>query len=192
MTPESTKIPTGAPTINEIKMAIKHLKQNKASGPDNLPAEFFRTYPNTIANILEPLLKKVWNSSQIPNEWKQGLIIKLPKKGDLTECRNWRGITLLNTIGKILAIIIHNRLKEELEPKMRPEQAGFRSNKACADHINTLRIIVEQSIEFRAPLHLVFIDFQQAFDTLANNAIWQARKGKGVPQKIIAIIKAIY
>jgi hypothetical protein len=59
MTPEPTKIPIGAPTINEIKMAIKHLKQNKASRPDNLPAEFFRTYPNTIAHILEPLLKKV-------------------------------------------------------------------------------------------------------------------------------------
>jgi hypothetical protein len=117
MTPESTKIPTGAPTINEIKMAIRHLKQNKASGPDNLPAEFFRNYPNTIANILQPLLKEVWNSGQIPNEWKQGLIIKLPKKGYLTECSNWREITLLNTIEKILAIITHNRLKEELEPK---------------------------------------------------------------------------
>jgi hypothetical protein len=118
--PESTKIPTGVPTINEIKLAIKHLKQNKTSGPDNLPAEFFRNYPNTKANILEPLLKKVRNSGQIPNEWKQGLIIKLPKKGDLSECSNWRGITLLNTIEKILAIIIHNRLKEELEPRMRP------------------------------------------------------------------------
>jgi hypothetical protein len=106
MTPESTKIPTKAPTINEIKMAIKHLKQNKASGPDNLPAEFFRNHPNTTVNILAPSLKKVWNSGQIPNEWKQGLIIKLHKKGDLTECSNWRGITLLNTIGKILAIII--------------------------------------------------------------------------------------
>jgi hypothetical protein len=169
--PESTKIPTGVPTINEIKMAIKHLKQNTASGPDNLPAEFFRNYPNTIANILEPLLKKVWDSGQIPNEWKQGLIIKLPKKGDLTKCSNWRGITLLNTIRKILAIIIYNRLKEELEPRMRPELAGFRSNKACADHVNTLRIIVEQSIEFCSPLQLVFIDFQQAFDPLACNAI---------------------
>jgi len=67
MTPEITKIPTGAPTKKEIKTAIKHLKLNKASGPDNLPAEFFRTYPNTIANILEPLLKKVWNSGQIPS-----------------------------------------------------------------------------------------------------------------------------
>ena len=119
-----TCIPTGAPIKKEIKTAIKCLKLNKASGPGNLPAEFFRTYPNTIVNILEPLLKKVWESGQIPMDWKHGLIIKLPKKGDLTECSNWRGITLLNIIGKILATIIYNRLKEELEPKMRPEQAG--------------------------------------------------------------------
>jgi len=55
-----------------------------------------------------------------------------------------------------------------------------------------LHITFEQSIEFRAPLQLAFIDFQQAFDTLVRNAIWQALKEKGVPQKIIAIIKAIY
>jgi hypothetical protein len=58
MKPESTKIRTGAPTINEIKIAIKHLKQNKASGPDNLPAEFFRNYPNTISKHLGTLVKK--------------------------------------------------------------------------------------------------------------------------------------
>jgi hypothetical protein len=133
------------------------------------------------------VLKKAWNAGQIPNGWKQGLFIKLPKEGDLTECRNWGGITVLNKIGKILATLI-----EELEPKMRPEQAGFRSNKACADHINTLQIIVEQSAEFRSPLPLIFIDFQQAFDTLVHNAIWQALNEKGVPQKIISIIQAIY
>jgi hypothetical protein len=156
-TPEIVKIPAGAPTKKEIKAVIKHLKPNKAGGPDNLPAEFFITYPNTIANILEPLFKKAWQSGQLPNDWKHGLIIKLPKKGDLTEYSNWRGITLLNIIGKILATIIYSRLKEELEPKMRPEQAGFRSNRACVDHINTIRIIVEQSVEFGSPLQLVFL-----------------------------------
>ena len=150
-----------------------------------------KTYPHTTANILEPVLKKVWDSGQISNEWKQRLIIKLPKKGDLTECCNWRGITLLNIIRKILATIIYNRLKEELEPKVRPEQAGFWPNKSCAHHINTLRIIVEQSVEFRSPLQLVFIDFQQTFVILAHNALRKALKEKDVPQKIINIIKAI-
>jgi hypothetical protein len=77
-----------------MKTAIKHLKSNKANGLDNLPPEIFKTYQHTVANILEPLCKKVWESGQIPSEWKQGRIIKLPKKGDLTECRNWRGIAL--------------------------------------------------------------------------------------------------
>ena len=62
----------------------------------------------------------------------------------------------------------------------------------CAYHINIHWIIVEQSVEFRSPLQLVFIDFQQAFDTLAHNAIWQALKEKGVPPKIVDIVKAIY
>jgi hypothetical protein len=72
---------------------------------------------------------------------------------------------------------------------MRPEQAGFRPNKSGTNHINTLRIIVEQSIEFHSPLQLVFIDFQQAFDSLAHNAIWQDVKEEGVPQKVLAVIK---
>jgi len=63
---------------------------------------------------------------------------------------------------------------------MRPEQAWFQPNKSCADHINTLWIIVQQSIEFHSPLQSVFIDFQQAFDNLAHNTIWQAVKEKGV------------
>ena len=89
-------------------------------------------------------------------------------------------------------VIRRLKVNEELEPKMRPEQAGFRPNKTCAGHINTLRITVEQSVEFRSLLQLVFIDFQQAFDTLAHNAIWQALKEKGVPEKIVTIVKALY
>jgi antitoxin component of RelBE/YafQ-DinJ toxin-antitoxin module len=115
---DTLKISSDAPTVKEIKIAIKHLKSNKASSPDNLPPEIFKNYPHTVANILEPLLKKIWELGQIPKEWKQGLIIKLPKKGDLTECCNWRGITLLNIISKVLATIIYDRLKGETELKM--------------------------------------------------------------------------
>jgi hypothetical protein len=61
---------------------------------------------------------------------------------------------------------------------MRPEQAGFWPNKSCAEHVNTFRIIVVQSVEFRSPLQLVFIDLQQAFDTLVHNATWKALKEK--------------
>jgi hypothetical protein len=75
---------------------------------------------------------------------------------------------------------------------MRPKQADFQTSKSCVDHINTLRIIIEQSIEFCSPLQLIFIDFQQAFDTLKHEAIWKALKEIGVPHKIVSIIQTIY
>jgi hypothetical protein len=81
MTSDTLKIHSGVPTENKIKTAIKHLISNKSSGLDNLPQEVFKTYPHTTANILKLLLKKIWDSGQIPNDWKQGLIIKLPKEG---------------------------------------------------------------------------------------------------------------
>src|SRR5436190_6548151 len=136
-----------------------------------------------MANTLLPLIHDAWNQEKITNEWKSGLIIKLPKKGDLTHCRNWRGITLLNGINKILASIILERMAGSMDSKLRNEQAGFRRNRSCTDQINTLRIIVEQSQEFRSPLHLVFVDFERAFDTLSHSAMWEVLREDGIPIK---------
>jgi len=52
----------------------------------------------------------IWDRREIPDYWNQGVIIKIPKKGALSECSNWRGITLLSTPSKILAKVIMKRL----------------------------------------------------------------------------------
>lgn len=108
------------------------------------------------------------------------------------ECSNWRGITILNVVNKVIAQVLHHRIFKVLEQNMRPEQAGFRPNKSCIDHINSLRVIVEQSAEMRAPLYLIFIDFERAFDCLDQSAIWKVLRCYGVPEKMIRLIKALY
>jgi hypothetical protein len=59
MPANTLKISSDAPAVKEIKTVIKHLKSNKASGLDNLPPEIFKTYPHTVANILEPYSKSM-------------------------------------------------------------------------------------------------------------------------------------
>ena len=54
----------------------------------------------TSADILHTLFTKIWNEDDIPGGWKKGILIKLPKKGDLGNCNNYRGITLLSIPGK--------------------------------------------------------------------------------------------
>ena len=106
-----------------------------------------------------PLFQDIWQKEMFPEEWKEGIIIKVPKKGDLSQCKNWQGITLLAVISKIFNKNILERIKYSLEMGLRKEQAGFRHNRSCVDQIYTLRVIIEQSVEFQSPLYMLFVDY---------------------------------
>ena len=119
------------------------------------------------ADILLPLSQDIWQKEKFPKEWKEGIIIKVPKKGDLSQRRNWQGVTLLAVISKIFNKIILEWIKNSLEMGLQKEQAGFRHNRSCIDQISTLRVIIEQSVEFQSPLYMLFVDFQRALDSLS-------------------------
>jgi hypothetical protein len=72
------------------------------------------------------------------------LLIKIPKKGDLTKYGTWRRISLLSITSKIFTRIISNRIQVHVNTVTRKEQAGFQKHLACVDQINTMRIILEK------------------------------------------------
>ena len=185
-------INTGPISIHEIKIALKNLKNGKAAGADNIPPEALKAGGQTSVNILHDLISHIWETETIPQEWRKGLLLKLPKKGNISYCENWRGITLLSTPSKVLSSIILARLKSNLDQIMREEQAGFRQERSCTDQIATLRIIIEQSIEFQSSLYLDFVDFGKAFDSVDHQVLWNLLGLYGVPDKVIRIIKLFY
>ena len=189
---EPLNISCERPTKTEIKNAIKQMKNNKAPGPDDIPAEALKADIETSTDMLYELCGKIWEDDEIPNDWKAGHIIKLPKKGDLSKCENYRGIMLLSAPGKVLNRVLLQRLKSAVDTKLRDHQAGFRAERSCTDQIATLRIILEQSKEFNSPLYAVFIDFEKAFDSLDREVLWQLMKHYGIPEKIITIIRNTY
>ena len=120
------------------------------------------------------------------------MIVKIAKKGDLTKCGNWRGITLLSVFGKVLGRVIITRISDGIDAKLRREQAGFRRNRSTGEHIFVLRNIIEQSIEWNSPLYTCFIDFEKAFDSVHRTTLWNVMRHYGIPQKIVDIVKAMY
>ena len=176
----------------EIVSAIRKMKNGKSEGPDSIPPEVLKANANATADILIELLQEAWDKEDIPNDWRTGYIIKLPKKGNLSECQNWRGIQLLSVPSKIYARVILERIKSATEGILREEQAGFRSGRSCTDQIASLRIIVEQSIEWNSPLYINFVDFKKAFDMVDRKTIWKVLRHYGFPQKIINVIQSLY
>ena len=114
---------TGPPSKAEIVKAIKTMKNGKAAGPDGIPPEALKADPAMSAEMLQPLLQKIWEQEHVPADWRLGYLVKLPKKGDLSQCGNWRGIMLLSVPSKVLTRVILERLKEALDKKLRTEQA---------------------------------------------------------------------
>jgi hypothetical protein len=123
--------------------------------------------------MLYPLFLDIWKEERFPKDWKEGIIVKIPKKGDYRNFNNWRGITLLVVISKVFTHIILDRISGILETRIQKEQAGFRHNMSCIDQINTLRIIIKQSLEFKSPLYLLFVDYQKAFGSVVRRWIWK-------------------
>ena len=126
---------------------MSQLQNGKAAGLDNLYPEVLKVDPEITAEMLYPLLEKIRKEEKIPEDWEEGLIIKIQTKGDLSNCNNWREVTFLSIPSKILTRIILNRIHNTVEQHLRKEQSGFRKHRICVDLINILRIILEQSIE---------------------------------------------
>ena len=92
---------------------------------------------------------------------------------------------------KALTKILLERIKDTIDNVLRDEQAGFKKGRFCADQIATLKIIVEQSIEWQFPLYTPFIDFEKAFDIVDRESIWNMLFYYGVSVKFVDIIKAL-
>ena len=99
---------------------------------------------------------------------------------------------LLSIPSKVFCRIILERLKHALDHKLHCEQAEFRKDKSCTDHIASLRIMIGQSKEWQTPLYMNFIDFEKAFDGVDKNVTWQLMGHYGVPPKFIRLSQELY
>jgi hypothetical protein len=118
------------------------MKPNKAPGIDQIQSEILKADLETSTKQLTDLFDSIWETETIPEDWCKGIITKLPKKGDLSSCDSWRGITLLPLPSKIFCKVILSRIDEHIDDMLREEQAGFRKSRGCIDQIFALINII--------------------------------------------------
>ena len=98
------------PSYDEVLAAINKLKNHKAPGEDNIPAELIKHGGVQLWTRLHQIIVMVWEEENLPEEWLMGLLIPIHKKGSRSDCEYYRGICLLNVSYKILAVILYDRL----------------------------------------------------------------------------------
>lgn len=177
----------------EVATALKRMKLGKAPGICGINGELLRSGEQDMVLWLTHLFNVAWMKEEIPEDWRRGVILPIWKrKGDKQTCGNYRGITLLSTPGKVFMQILLKRAQTCLRSRRRIEQAGFMPNRSTIDQIFALRQLIEKVREFRESLHIAFVDFKCAFDSIDRQAIWSIMKNCGVDSKVIRLIKNFY
>ena len=113
-------------SVFEVELATEELKSQKSSGIDQIPSELIKAGGRTICYQIHKLIISIWNKDELPEEWKQLIIVPIYKKGNKTDCSNYRGISLFTTTYKILFNILLARLTPHAEEIIGDHQCGFR------------------------------------------------------------------
>ena len=89
------EVNTATPSKEEIAKTIQKQQNGKAPGPDGIPVEVLKADISTSTQVWPEIFERVWEEETIPVERKKGYLVKIPNKGDLANCNNYRGITML-------------------------------------------------------------------------------------------------
>ena len=117
-------------------------------------------------SALLALIHEAWPVGEVPQAWRNAELVTIPKRGDLSSCDNWRGIALLDVVGKALGRLLQNGLQVVAELELPETQCGFRRGRSCTDHIFTLLQSIEKFNEHQSSGYIVFVDLRKAYDSV--------------------------
>jgi hypothetical protein len=112
-------------SLIEVETAIGNLKSYKSPGIDQILAELINAGGETLRTEIHILICSIWNKQELPQQWKESIIVQIHKTADKTDCNNNRGISLLSTAYKILSNILVARLTQYVNEIIGDHQCGF-------------------------------------------------------------------
>jgi hypothetical protein len=98
------------PNSLEVEIDVAELKRYKSPGSDQIPVELIQAGGETLVSVIRKLVNSIWNKEELPDQWKESIIVPIHKMGDKADCNNYRWISLISTSSKTLSNILLSRL----------------------------------------------------------------------------------
>jgi hypothetical protein len=109
------------------------LKKWKVPGSEEIPAELIQAGGEMSLSAIRKLINSIWNKEELSDQWKESIIVPARKKGDKTDCNNYRGISLLSTSYNILSNIFLSRLSPYFDKIIWNHECAFERNRSTTD-----------------------------------------------------------
>jgi len=169
-------------TQQEVIDTLKSLKLGKAAGPDMINNRILKELSQQLAHPLSHLFNKSIETGKVLSQWKLANVCAIFKKNDPTIASNYRPISLLSTISKVLERIIHKHVLNFFISNncITPLQSGFIKNDSTTNQLVSIYHTFCQALDEGKEVRAIFCDISKAFDRVWHRGLIHKFKVNGL------------
>jgi exonuclease III len=175
--------------INELDRALDKMKSNTAGGPDGIGVPVYKKFWYLLRSALLEYCKAMQDTGNMSESFLTAAIKLIPKKGDTSQIKNWRPISLLNVGYKIISKAINNRLKKISDTILSRAQKGFTNGKILQECLFNIGEFISHCNQEGIESFVLAIDQAKAFDTVNHAFVFEVYKFFGLPEKFIDLLR---
>ena len=156
---------------SDVFKALASLNCTKAPGIDDISPLILKHCATNLSLPLAHLFNTCIQTSSLPDEWKVHKIVPIPKCSDISDIKNYRPISLLCIVSKVLEQIIYDKIIDFIHPLLSQHQFGFLKNRSCLTQLLLSFSYIVSSLESKSPCDIIYLDFRKAFDTIPHSEL---------------------
>lgn len=155
-------------TLEDIGQKIRVLDATKKSGPDGVPPILLKNCCSSLMGPLCILFQKSLDNGLFPSKWKYSNLVPVLKSGDKSDIKNYRGISILSAIPKLLESIITDEIFNTFKHYIIAEQHGFYKGRSTATNLGVYQDFLVSSVEAGKQVDVIYTDLSKAFDSVCH------------------------
>ena len=180
-------------SVEDVRKAVKKLKGGKSPGVDGITSEMLKCGGECLLEWLRRVCNVCVLEEKVPNDWMRAIIVPIYKgKGDRSECKNYRGISLLSIPGKVYGRILIEKVRSLTERLIGEEQCGFRSGRGCVDQVFVMKQMSEKFVDKNKSLYVAYMDLEKAYDRVDREAMWRVLSMYGINGQLLKAVQSLY
>ena len=172
-------------SFNEVRDCLFILDPSKATGPDGISAHILIECSEQVAPSLCSLFNHSLRTGRFPSEWKSADVIPVHKKNLLEPAENYRPISLLPIVSKVMERCVCNRLYSHVSQSITSLQHGFMCSRSCSLQLLSVLHSIGEALNKNKQTDILYLDFAKAFDAVDHVILVEKLKWYGVTGQLL-------
>ena len=164
-------------TMAEIEFVLQKTRNNIAPGSSGFSGAFYKAFWPELKHTVHLAINSIYYDNELPESLRFGIVHIIPKgQKDQRHLSNWRPLTLLNTLYKLISSILAERLKKVLNRILGPHQKAYIPDRFISEATKNCHDTFEQAVRNKNPGLAIMVDFEKAFDSVSFSFIQNTLK----------------